>query len=133
MREKPLVLIVDDEEVFLEIAAIKLREGGFDTALAMGVRDALEKTERLLPDFVLSDVNMPPGPSGWELALELRRNPKTHEIKFAFFTSLRDPWTELREDRSAVTAELGEIAFVSKVDEVERLAERVSALIKRSK
>lgn len=125
MREKPLVLLVDDEEAFLEIASVKLLADGFETAFARGVREALDKAERLLPDLVLSDIYMPPGPSGWELALELRRNPKTREIKIAFFTSLRDPWAELRHDRKTIAAELGPVPFFSKTDDVEILARRV--------
>lgn len=130
MREKPLVLLVDDEEMFLEIASIKLQADGLMTALASGVRDAIVKAERLLPDLVLSDIYMPPGPSGWELALELRRNPKTREIKFAFFTSLRDPWGELHSDPKTVVAELGSVAFLNKTDDIQELSRKVLELVK---
>lgn len=41
MRPKPLVLIVDDEEVFLEIASVKLNADGFETATAQNATDAL--------------------------------------------------------------------------------------------
>jgi CheY-like chemotaxis protein len=129
MREKPLVLLVDDEEVFLEIASVKLRTEGFETAMAQDVRDALVMAERLLPDIVLSDIFMPPGPNGWEFALELRRNPKTCAIKIAFFTSLRDPWLELSMDRTKLAAELGPVTFLSKTDDVDALAERVRRLL----
>ncbi len=131
MQEKPLVLVVDDEEVFLEIASMQLHKAGFRTALANNVPDALTKAERLLPDFILSDIYMPPGPSGWELALALRPNPRTSGIKFAFFTSLRDPWMEFRGDRSVITEELGRVVFVSKMDDVEKLGEKVVNFIKQ--
>lgn len=130
MRDKPLVLLVDDEEVFLEIASIKLQAEGLETVTSLDVRDALEKAERLLPDLVLSDIYMPPGPNGWEFALELRRNPKTREVKVAFFTSLRDPWAELRGDHKAIAAELGHVTFFSKTDDVDALATQVMGLIK---
>lgn len=129
MREEPLVLIVDDEAVFLEIASKKLQADGFATALAEDARDALAKAEALLPDLVLSDIYMPPGPSGWELAIELHRNPKTREIKFAFFTSLRDPWMEFGGSRARVTAELGNVTFLSKNDDVPLLGDRVRHLL----
>jgi CheY-like chemotaxis protein len=124
------VLIVDDEEIFLEIASVKLRGDGFDTVMTKDVRDAVAKAETLLPDLVLTDIYMAPGPSGWDLALELRRNPKTREIKIAFFTSLRDPWLELKKDHKAVLNELGgQVTFFSKTDDVDVLAERVAGLI----
>lgn len=130
MRAKPLVLLLDDEEIFLEIASVKLMAQGMDTVLTNDVRDALAKAESLLPDLVLSDIYMPPGPNGLEFALELRRNPKTHDIKIAFFTSLRDPWMELKkEHKKDVMAELGPVTFFSKIDDVPVLAEKVFNLI----
>ena len=130
MRSEPLVLIVDDEEVFLEIASTKLQAEGFMTALAKDVRDALAKAETLLPDLVLSDIYMPPGPSGWELARELRHNPKTREIRIAFFTSLRDPWIEFRGRPAQVLAELGNVIFLNKNEDVPVLGRRVKEFLK---
>ena len=132
MRSKPLVLIVDDEEVFLEIASMKLQAGGFETVLSEDIQDALAKADALLPDLVLSDVYMPPGPSGIEFALELRRNPRTRKIKIAFFTSLRDPWAELTHDRAEAMAELGPVVFLSKTDDVDALASEISRLVNAS-
>lgn len=130
MRTQPFVLLVDDEEIFLEIASVKLHANGFMTAIANDVRDALEKAESLQPDLVLSDIYMPPGPSGWELALKLRHNPKTCAIKLAFFTSLSDPWLEMpKEERQKITSELGNVVFLSKTDDVDTLATGVSRLI----
>lgn len=130
MRTQPLILLVDDEDVFLEIASVKLGSAGFDTVTARTGEDAIAKASSLLPDLVLSDVYMVPGPNGWELALELRRNPKTRSIKLAFFTSLRDPWIEVpREDREKVAAELGDIVFFDKADDVEVLPTRIFELI----
>ncbi len=131
MREKPLVLLVDDEEVFLEIASVKLQANGFDTQMAHDAEEAVRKAEELLPDLVLSDVYMPPGPNGWELAFELHQNPKTREIRIAFFTSLRDPWAELVKNRRQLLGELSTITFLSKTDDVDMLAERVGELIEK--
>jgi CheY-like chemotaxis protein len=130
MRTQPLVLLVDDEADFLEIAALKLQHKGFETVATTDGRDAIAKAEALQPDLILSDVYIVPGPNGWELALELHRNPKTREIRLAFFTSLRDPWIEIPlEARDAVSAELGHPVFLSKVDDVVILGERVRSLL----
>jgi len=129
MREKPLVLLVDDEEVFLEIASVQLTSKGFETQIAKDVEEALQKAEELLPDLVLSDIYMPPGPNGWDLAFELHQNPKTREVRIAFFTSLRDPWSELVTNRRQLLGELRNITFLSKTDDVDLLAERVGELI----
>src|SRR5690348_17067705 len=129
-RQKPLVLLVDDEEIFLEIASVALRSSGFETVLTTDVRDAIAKAETLRPDLILSDIYMPPGPTGWEFALELHRNPKTQDIKVAFFTSLKDPWLELRANRDAIVRELGNVIFLSKMDDVGVLSKRIAAMIK---
>jgi CheY-like chemotaxis protein len=130
MRNTPLVLLVDDEDDFLEIASLKLQGKGFETVATNNGHDAVTKAEALQPDLVLSDIYMVPGPNGWELALELHRNPKTRAIKLAFFTSLRDPWVEIpAEARRAVFAELGQPTILSKVDDVERLGERIKVLL----
>ena len=129
MREKPLILLVDDEEVFLEIASTRLHADGLATEAAHDFYDAIRKAELLLPDLVLSDIYMPPGPSGWDLALALRRNPKTHDIKFAFLTTLGDPWAEAPLGRGTLAAELGNITFFNKMDAVETLGKDVSYII----
>jgi len=129
MREKPLVLLVDDEEMFLEIASVQLQSGGFDVQLARGANEAARKAEEITPDLVLADIYMPPGPNGWDLAIELHRNPKTREVRVAFFTSLSDPWSELVNNRRQLLGELSSITFLSKTDDVAVLAQRVAELI----
>jgi CheY-like chemotaxis protein len=130
MRPKPLVLLVDDEDAFLEIAGAKLQSYGFDTVAVKDAHEALRKAESLHPDFVLSDVYMEPGPSGWDFARELHENPRTRDIKFAFFTSLRDPWLELKRNQEDILKELGgPPVFLSKMDDVDNLAERVLKIL----
>lgn len=130
MRERPLILLIDDEQAFLEIATVKLESEGYDTVQTHSGKELLERAMSDLPDLVLSDIYMYPGPSGWECALELRRNPKTKHIKIAFFTSLSDPWLELQaEDREKVATELEGVVFFSKTDDVELLGKRVRDLL----
>lgn len=125
-----LILLVDDEMEFLEIASLKLKNKGFETVTATDGHIAMAKAEELQPNLILSDIFMVPGPNGWELALELHRNPKTRAIKLAFFSSLSDPWTEIPvEAREKVAAELGHPVFLSKIDDVDRLATRVAEII----
>lgn len=133
MRVSPLALLIDDEEVFLEIASVKLQAGGFETVAFQDFKEALVMAETLQPDVVLSDVFMPPGLNGLEFALELRRNPKTQHIAIVFFTSLRDPWLELSGDRKRIQEELGDVTFLSKMDDVGVLPERIWSVIKKPK
>jgi CheY-like chemotaxis protein len=130
MRDRPLVLLLDDEEIFLEIATIKLQMNGFGVEVAHSVVEALTRAEELLPDLILSDIYMPPGPSGWDFALAVRSNPKLKDIKFAFFTSLRDPMGELGQgERVRVADLLREIPIFSKTDDVDVLDKRVRGIL----
>jgi CheY-like chemotaxis protein len=130
MRNPPLVLIVDDEDSFLEIASLRLREAGFQTETVLGSEDALAKAEILQPDSILSDIYMAPGPSGWDLALALRNNPKTRDIKIVFFTTLNEPLLEISEtERQELFKTLGAVTVFSKIDDIDFLGERVKSVL----
>jgi hypothetical protein len=78
----------------------------------------------------LSDIYMPPGPNGWQFALAVRKDPRIKDIKFAFFTSLRDPTMELKpSERSQVLSELKDVPFFSKIDDVDVLDKKVRSLL----
>jgi DNA-binding NtrC family response regulator len=79
-RDRPRVLVVDDEAGILETLQILLRNEGFDTHVAEGGKAALEQIESLSPDIVLSDVRMP-GIGGVEvLAAARAHDPNTPVI-----------------------------------------------------
>lgn len=129
-RAQPFVILVDDEAEFLEIASLKLHGSGFETFTTTNAREAIAKAEDIQPDLVLSDIYMVPGPSGWDLALELHRNPKTRAIKLAFFTTLRDPWIDVPpEMRQEILTEIGHPVFFSKTDDVEALGSRIKGFL----
>ncbi len=80
------VLIVEDE--------IKLRTAmrevvdwfGYDPIEAAGGTEGLAKAERLHPDLVLLDIEMP-GLSGYEVCRRLKANPTTNPIPVIFVTA----------------------------------------------
>jgi CheY-like chemotaxis protein len=131
MREKPLILVVDDEENFLEIAKTRLEAGGFEVALAKNEAEALKQAEVLLPDLILMDVNMPGG-TGTDAALSIKQNPKTKDIKIAFLSSLKRPWPAFSpEERQKMSKELGMEDFLDKGENLENLAEKVKEILDR--
>ena len=57
---RPTVLIVDDHEAFRDAARSLLEAEGFDiVGEAAGGHDALDEVERLRPDIVLLDIQLP--------------------------------------------------------------------------
>ncbi|HEY9063838.1 MAG TPA: response regulator [Burkholderiaceae bacterium] len=57
--QRPLVLVVDDDEVNRIVAATMVRALGFDVAEACDGLEALESCRRVHPAVVLMDLNMP--------------------------------------------------------------------------
>jgi len=72
-REKPArVLVVDDDNLMREVLKALLRDEGFEVVgEARDGQSALALLERLLPDIVCLDVNMP-GMSGIEVLKAIR-------------------------------------------------------------
>ena len=59
MRERPLILGVDDTPSNLDILKMRLESQGYDVALAADGEEALEKAGNLRPDLILLDIMMP--------------------------------------------------------------------------
>jgi CheY-like chemotaxis protein len=74
------ILVVDDEEVIRQLFARLLQKEGYEVATAENGFDALLKLKTLLPDVIISDLNMPKM-SGFELLSVVRRRfPKISVI-----------------------------------------------------
>ena len=59
MKQKALILIVDDEQAMRRNMAELLEGQGFRYAEAGDGEEALQKVKSLLPDLVLLDINLP--------------------------------------------------------------------------
>jgi signal transduction histidine kinase/CheY-like chemotaxis protein len=77
-REKPLILIVDDELSARELLASYL-EPDYEIAVAESGAEALEKANELHPDAITLDVLMAKG-GGFEALVALRKSPVTASI-----------------------------------------------------
>jgi CheY-like chemotaxis protein len=80
-RVKHRILVVDDDESVREVFALMLRKEGYEVATAENGFDALLKLkEVVIPDVIISDLNMPKM-SGFEfLSVVRRRFPKISVI-----------------------------------------------------
>ena len=64
-RERPKILIVDDDVDFVEMLKIVLRKAGFDVAGAQNYQTAAQKCREIDPNVILLDLLMP-DVDGWE-------------------------------------------------------------------
>ena len=73
------ILIVDDYQDALDIWALYLRSLGYQVSTASDGAAALDQAQRLLPDLVVLDLELP-RLSGMDVARQLRANPDTQCI-----------------------------------------------------
>ena len=66
------VLVVDDDPTVRESFAMLLQSGGYDVQVAEDGFSALLQLRKLLPDVIISDLNMP-RMSGFEFLSVVRR------------------------------------------------------------
>ena len=86
---RPTVLVVDDESGILESLRILLKNSGFDVAVALGGKTALEQLDKVDPDIVLTDIRMPQV-SGIDVLDAVRqREPQTPVILMTAQAELR--------------------------------------------
>lgn len=87
--KKPLIFIVDDEPIFLELLEGLLGEE-HDVRMASCGVEALQKVlEEPLPDLILLDLVMP-DISGVVVCQQLKQNPRLAHIPVLFFTANSD-------------------------------------------
>ena len=85
-RARPLILIVDDEPVNLQLMADLLEPEGHNLSFANNGRSAIEAARTGLPTLILLDIGMP-DLDGLAVCRELKQNPTTRDIPVIFVTS----------------------------------------------
>ncbi len=123
MKEKPVLLVVDDLPQNIELLEAHLAADGYCIVTAANGEEALEKLIGNQIDLILLDVMMP-GMDGFEVIRRIRRDDALRLLPIILITSLRE--TEYR----VMGIEAGCDDFISKpVDKIELLA-RVRSLLK---
>lgn len=122
MREKPLILVVDDEPDLLDISKTKLQAAGFDVETAIDAETSFVKARKLKPDLVLMDIRMP-GINGTEALLDFKGDPELKGIHVAFLTSLAIPWPGVATENEKFAKELGAITFLDKTKDFDNLGD----------
>jgi two-component system, cell cycle response regulator DivK len=85
-RERPLVLIVEDQADLRELYAQELTISGFDVIQAANGADAITHTADHIPDVVLMDLSLPIV-DGWEATRRLKHDQRTSHIPVVALTA----------------------------------------------
>jgi signal transduction histidine kinase/CheY-like chemotaxis protein len=99
-REKPLILIIDDEIAARELLVSYLEPHGYQAAVAISSDQALRQAVELRPDAITLDLVMP-GRGGWKLLHELRHMPQTSSIPILVISVLDEEKSVLAMGASA--------------------------------
>jgi CheY-like chemotaxis protein len=97
---KPYILIVDDEYGLADVIASLLTDRGYDAAIAINGKIALDLLAQRVADLVFTDMMMPimDGP---ELVHAMRDDPRFKDIPIVLMTALPEalpPGTESQFD-----------------------------------
>jgi signal transduction histidine kinase/CheY-like chemotaxis protein len=83
-RERPLILVIDDDPLARQLIASSLTPDGFDVRSSDGGSSALSLARELQPDAITLDVLMPT--SGWNIMGTLKKDPRTAAIPIIVVT-----------------------------------------------
>ncbi len=86
VRDRPLVLIVDDDEDTRAMYAFALLASGFEVAIADGTGDPCGRAKEMLPDIILAALERRGGDE-WALVGNLRQDPRTLQIPLVILTA----------------------------------------------
>ena len=116
---EPIVLLVDDNALNLQMLHQTLQGQGYRLLSAKSGEDALRIAKQALPDLILLDIMMP-GIDGYETCARLKADESTQNSVIIFLTALHDTKEKVRG------LSLGAVDFITKPFEPEEIVARVS-------
>jgi len=117
-RRAPVVLVVDDERVNVEVISAFLGDQWYDVLPALSGEQALELCMLRKPDLALFDLKMP-GMDGVTLCRRFRETPELAAVPVIFITGIAD------EEGLVECFEAGAVDFLAKPVRVAELLQRV--------
>lgn len=118
------ILLVEDEDTLRKVMRDLLERDGYRVAEARDGVEALDQVDRLAPDIILLDLNLP-ALDGYSVLEQLRSRPATRAVPVVVLTAKGDEENELR------VFKLGADDFLAKPFRPRALAARLEAVLSR--
>ena len=122
MKEKPYILVVDDDPNISTLVMLYLEKEGFQVKAVARGDDAVNEFTRMPPDLMLLDV-MLPGMDGYQVLKSVRRSSNIPVIML----TARDETID-----KVLGLELGADDYITKPFETKELVARVKAVLRRT-
>lgn len=119
------IVVVDDEQDICKVLEIALSECGFEVYTAFDGAAGKALIEKMKPDLALIDLKMPKL-NGYELTMQLQRNPKFENLPIVVMTSLTEGSSK-PDEQWRDSLEVAE--FISKPFDTALLIERVRNIL----
>jgi len=131
MKDKPLILIADDETDIRDVVKMKLEASGFKVEGAADGEEAVQKARELIPDLIILDVVMPKM-DGVSVLFKLKEDEKTKGIKVFLFTGKGDPRPDIVDVNKKFALESGAVGFIRKEVDLDELVAKLNEAIKQN-
>ena len=112
-KEKPSVLIIDDDRAATDLIQVILENEGYGVFKAFHGREGVELATRERPDLIILDLIMPET-SGFNVAHQLKQIPATREIPIIILTSMEIDQETHEKLGSYVSGLMNKSAFTKK-------------------
>jgi len=119
---RKVALVVDDSLTMRKVLSRVLEREDFEVVTANDGMDAIEKLQEVIPDIILTDIEMP-RMDGFEFSRYVRDNPATLKTPLIVISS------RTADKHRNVATEIGVNAFLGKPVQDETLIEQVNALL----
>ncbi|MEO6689387.1 MAG: response regulator, partial [Dokdonella sp.] len=126
IRQKPLVMVVDDSITMRKVTTRVLERADFDVVTAKDGLDALEKLQDTVPDLMLLDIEMP-RMDGYELATYMRNDSRMRKVPIIMITS------RTGEKHRQRALEIGVERYLGKPYQEDDLLKQVQEVLRRER
>jgi DNA-binding NarL/FixJ family response regulator len=121
------IVVVENESLLRDLIARSLETAGFDVSTAANAADAKRAVKAADPDVCVVDIELGPGPNGFDFAEYLSR--EAEDVGVVFLTNLPDPRFANRDVEEVITQNQAYLRKSQLVDSKE-LIEAVNAVLK---
>ncbi|MEI6290451.1 MAG: response regulator [Chloroflexota bacterium] len=122
----PDILLIDDNKNYCFGLAGNLRKAGFNVESVSDGNEALKLLNKIHPDIILCDVNMP-APDGMEIKRILNQEKQTASIPFIFLSALS--YSNVKTNGLNIGAD----DFITKSIDMLELIARIQVILRRKK